>query len=245
MVAPHLALVGNAGEPARAGQHRKQRQFGQRDRGRAVIDQHDVIGGKRKLVAAARGGAADGADGGERGILAHIFDAVARLVGELAEVDFVRVACAGEHADVGARAEHARLARAQHHDANLRVLEAQAVERIGKLDVDAEIVGIEFEVVALEQRTLLVDVHQQRRDVAVGPQLPVPVARRIGLEINPGLAVCQRTFHRVRRISHGRLPLGVFGLRTCQSQYLSNPGVVLFMYYNAYKARWSLCIIMQ
>ena len=52
-VAPHLALVGDAGEPAGAGQHREQRRLRQRHRRAAVVDQHDVVGGERQLVAAA------------------------------------------------------------------------------------------------------------------------------------------------------------------------------------------------
>ena len=70
-----------------------------------------------------------------------------------------------------------------------RMLEAQPLDRVGQLDVDAEIVGVELELVALEQRALLVDVHQQRRDLAVDRELPVPVARRIGLEVDPRPAV--------------------------------------------------------
>ncbi len=167
VVAPHLALVGDAGEPAGAGQHREQRQFGQRHRRRAVVDQHDVIGGERKLVAAARRGAVDHADGREPGERARILDAVAGLVGELAEVDLVRMGGAGQHADIGAGAEHPRLARAQQDHPHSGMLEAQPLDGVGQLDVDAEIVGVELELVAFEQRALLVDVHSQRRDVAV------------------------------------------------------------------------------
>ena len=114
----------------------------------------------------------------------RILDAVAGLVGELAEVDLVGVGRARQHADVGAGAEHAVLARAHHHDLHLRMLEAQPLHGVGQLDVDAEIVGIELELIALEQAAVLVDVHGQRRDVAVDRELPVPVARRIGLEID-------------------------------------------------------------
>jgi len=38
------------------------------------------------------------------------------------------------------------------------MLEAQPLQRIGKFDIDAEIVGIELEVVTFEQRALLVDI---------------------------------------------------------------------------------------
>ena len=98
---------------------------------------------------------------------------------------------ARQHADIGAGAEHARLARAQQNDLHLRMLEAQALDRVGELDIDAEVVGVELELVAFEQRALLVDVHQQRRDLAVDLELPMAIFRRIGLEIDPALAVAQ------------------------------------------------------
>ena len=59
VVAAHLALVGDAREPAGAGQHREQRHFRQRHGGGAVVDQHDVVGGERQLIAAAGRGAVD------------------------------------------------------------------------------------------------------------------------------------------------------------------------------------------
>src|SRR5213076_2528668 len=73
----------------------------------------------------------------------------------------------GKHADVGAGAEHAWLARAQQDDLHLRVLETQPLNRVRQLYVDAEIVRIELELVALEQGALLVHIHQQGRDLAV------------------------------------------------------------------------------
>ena len=110
VIAPHFTLVGDPRETAGAGQHREQRQFRQRHRRRAVVDQDDVVGGERQLVAAAGRGAVDHADGLEARVLARILDAVSRLVGELAEVDLVGVRRAREHADIGTGAEHARLA---------------------------------------------------------------------------------------------------------------------------------------
>ena len=89
-----------------------------------------------------------------------------------------------QHADVGAGAEHAVLARAQHHHLHPGMLEAQPLHGVGEFDVDAEVVGIQLELIALEQPAILVDVHGQRRDVAVDGELPVPVARRIGLKID-------------------------------------------------------------
>ena len=52
-VVAHVALVGHARQAAGAGQHAEQRHLGQRDRRRAVVDQHDLVAGQRQLVAAA------------------------------------------------------------------------------------------------------------------------------------------------------------------------------------------------
>src|SRR5262249_18044715 len=98
-------------------------------------------------------------------------------------------------------AEHPRLGRAQQYNLDLRVLETQPLEGVGELDVDAEVVGIELELVAFEQRRLLVDVHQQGGDLAVELELPVAVSRRIGLEIDPASAVAQFAFG----VGHGLL----------------------------------------
>ena len=141
-------------------------------------------------------------------MLAQILDSVARLVGEFAEIDFVRVARAGEHADIGAGAEHPRLAGAQHHGAHLRMLEAQPLDCVGKFDIDAEIVGVELELVAFEQRALLVDVHEQRGDVAVDLELPMAIARRRGLKIDAALTVGQRALGGMR-VGHQQPPSNV------------------------------------
>jgi hypothetical protein len=108
---------------------------------------------------------------------------------------------AGQHADIGAGAEHARLTGTEHDDAHLRVLEAQPLEYVGEFDIDAEIVGIELKVVAFEQAALFVDIHGQRGRVAIGRQLPMPIARRVGRKIDPRGAVRQCAFlvrHSVR-----------------------------------------------
>src|SRR5262249_40151897 len=76
---------------------------------------------------------------------------------------------------------------------HLRMLEAQPLDRVRKLDVDAEIVGIELELVALEQAAILVHVHGERGDIAVDGELPVPVARRIGLKVDECRSACETT----------------------------------------------------
>ena len=68
-----------------------------------------------------------------------------------------------EHVDVGAGAEHALLAAGEHDAADLGMLEADAVQRVVQLDIDAEIVGIELELVAGHEAAILGDVERQRR----------------------------------------------------------------------------------
>ena len=96
----------------------------------------------------------------------------------------MRVGRARQHADVGTGAEHPILARTHQYDLHCRMLEAQPLHRIGQFDVDAEIVGVQLELIAFEQSGILVDVHGQRRDLAVDTELPMPVTRWIGLKID-------------------------------------------------------------
>ena len=151
-----------------------------------------MVGSERKLVAAAGAGALDRRQIGLPGVGAGVLDREPRLVGVLAEIDLVAVRRLAQHADVGAGAEHVVLARLDHHGAHLGVLEAQPLHRVVKLDVDAEIVGIELELHAFEQARRGVDVHDQGRYLAVDLDAPMAVAARIGLKVD-GLHLCTRT----------------------------------------------------
>ncbi len=62
--------------------------------------------------------------------------------------------------------------------AHLGVLEPQPLHRVVQLDVHAEVVGVELELVAGAQAALLVDVHGEGRDRAVDGEPPVLVALR-------------------------------------------------------------------
>ena len=96
---------------------------------------------------------------------------------------------AREHADVRTGAEHAILAGAQQHHLHAGMLEAQPLHGVGEFDIDAEIVGVQFELVPLEQAAVLVHVHGQSGGIARHIELPVPVFRRLGLEIDKGRTV--------------------------------------------------------
>ena len=89
-----------------------------------------------------------------------------------------------QHADVRSRAEHALVRGADDHRRHLGVLESQPLHRIGKLDVDAEVVGIELERVSRAEAARLVDVEQQGGDAALDAQAPVAVAIRMRADVD-------------------------------------------------------------
>jgi hypothetical protein len=183
-ITPHVPLVDDARESARPGKHGEQRQLRQRHRRAAIVDQHDVVAGEGELVTAARRRSVHRSEVALSGVRGGVLDAVARLVGELAEVHLPGVRARGEHADVRARAEDLVLGRRQHDRAHFRVLEPQTLHGVVQLDVDAEVVGVQFQFVTVDQPAGLVDVHGQRRDRSVGRQLPVPVPARGGAELD-------------------------------------------------------------
>lgn len=72
------------------------------------------------------------------------------------------------------------------------MLKTQALHGVGKLDVDAQVIGVEFQLIALKQAAILIDVHDQLGHLAVEFQFPMPIACRLALEIDaPG----HRPFH--------------------------------------------------
>ena len=63
------------------------------------------------------------------------------------------------------------------------MLEAQPLHRVVEFDVDAEIVGIELELVVAEAASLI-DIHDQIGDVAVALDSPMAITGGIGLKID-------------------------------------------------------------
>src|SRR5471032_2206704 len=90
-VVADLAFIGYTSETAGAGQHTQQRHFGQRDGRRAVVDQIDFIARERHFISAAGARAVDRCEEFDTRVARRIFYTVARLVGELAEVDLPRM----------------------------------------------------------------------------------------------------------------------------------------------------------
>ena len=119
---------------------------------------------------------------------ARILEAVARLVGELAEVHLPRVRRLTEHEDVGAGTEHPIPAAGDDDRAHARMLEANALHRVVKLDVDAEVIAVELELVAFAQSAVFVDGHRQRRDRTFDVQPPMAIALGVGFVVDRGSA---------------------------------------------------------
>src|SRR5690606_7213650 len=130
------------------------------------------------------GAAVHHADPGLPRLAAGSLDGVARFVGELAEVDLVLVRGLAQHPDVGAGTEHAVLAGPQYHGLHAGVFETQPLNGVVQFDVDAQVVGIELQLIAGKQTAGFVHVHGERRYLAIHGQFPVAVAIRCGLEID-------------------------------------------------------------
>ena len=75
---------------------------------------------------------------------AGVFNRQPGFVGELAEVHLPRVRRAAQHEDVRAGAEDALLQAGDDDGAGFGMLEADALDGVGELDVDAEIVRFSF-----------------------------------------------------------------------------------------------------
>ena len=72
-----------------------------------------------------------------------------------------------QHLDVGPGAKDPVLGRGDDHRAHLGVLEPQPLHCVIQLDIDAQIIGIELEFVAGDQRLVLLDVQAQSRNPPV------------------------------------------------------------------------------
>ncbi len=177
----HMALVGDAGQAAGAGQHAQQRHFGQAHGAGAVVNQNDFVASQRQLVAATSASAINRGKELQAAVGGGVFQSVARLVGEFAEVHLPGVAADAQHENVGAGAEHLLLGAGHDHGAHFRVFKANALNSVVQLDVDTEVVAVELELVARTQAGVFVKIRLQRGDSAIELKLPVFVLGRGGL----------------------------------------------------------------
>src|SRR5262249_42754487 len=82
---------------------------------------------------------------------------------------------AGQHVDVGARAEDTVQGARDDDAAHLGVLEAQPLHGVVELEVDAEIVRVELEAVTGAQGPVFLDRHHEPGERPFDRQLPVRV----------------------------------------------------------------------
>ena len=184
MVLAHQALVRDPGEPAGPRQDPEQRHLGQRHRRGAVVDEHELVAGQGQLVAAAGGGSVDRGDPGLPRVRGGVLDAVAGLVGELAEVHLPGVRRLGQHLDVGAGAEHPVQPAGDDDRLDLGVLETQSLHGVVQLDVHPQVVAVALQLVAGDDPAVRVHGQGEGRDLAVVGQPPVPVAVGTGIEVD-------------------------------------------------------------
>src|SRR5262245_14955442 len=98
-----------------------------------------------------------------------------------------------QHEYVGAGAEHPVLQAGDDDRSDFWVFEANSLNSVGELDIDAKIVGIQFQLIAGGETAVLGDVHGQGGNWTVDVERPMPVFRWIRLEVD-------------RRAPHSRAP---------------------------------------
>ena len=89
-----------------------------------------------------------------------------------------------QHVDVCAGAEDPRLQAGNYHDAHFRMFKTDSLDRVSQFNVHAEVIGIEFELVAFGDRLVFLHVHREFRDGPGYGKLPVFVLIRRCLKIN-------------------------------------------------------------
>src|SRR6185295_1553807 len=100
----------------------------------------------------------------------------------LAKVDLERVRRTTQHVNVRACAEDSRLQTRDDDDANFRMLEAESLNRVCQFDIDAEIVRIELELIAISESLVFLDVHREPGHGSIDLEPPVFVLLRRCLE---------------------------------------------------------------
>ena len=64
------------------------------------------------------------------------------------------------------------------------MFEADALQGVVQFDIDAQIVGVQLQLVPGPDTPILFCIHNQGGDRSIEPELPVLVARRMSLKIN-------------------------------------------------------------
>ena len=143
-----------------------------------------MIGGQRQLIPAPGGSPVDGSEIALTRVSSGILDGTPGFVGELAEVDLEGVGGRCQHPDIGPGAEHSVFQRTDHDRADLWMLETKSPNRVGKLDVHGEVVGVQLQLVVVAQPAVGIDVHVEMGDTAIYSQPPMAIPRGMGLKVD-------------------------------------------------------------
>src|SRR5204863_72618 len=108
-----------------------------------------------------------------------------------------------EQGEVRTRAEHAVDGAREDAGSDLGMVEAYALDEVVQLDVDAEVVRVELQLVAGPNAAIFLDVHGHRGDGAVVRDAPVSVTRRLGPVVDE---IGGRLRLRSENWFHGRAP---------------------------------------
>ena len=87
----------------------------------------------------------------------------------------MRMARPAQHPDVRARAEHLFLGRLHDDNFDFRMLKPHPLHDVGQLNIYAQIIGIEFQLIAVKQPALFVHIHDQVGNVTFIFNAPMPV----------------------------------------------------------------------
>ena len=109
---------------------------------------------------------------------AGVLDAIARLIGELAEIYLQSVVRLRQHPYVRPGAEHPLVPRGHNHRPNFGMLEPQPLHGVIQLDVHSQVIRVQLEVISGIQRRILLHPQRQPGHRAFHFQLPVPVLLR-------------------------------------------------------------------
>ena len=94
------------------------------------------------------------------------------------------MAANAQHENVGAGAKHFFFGAGHHHGTHFGVLKADAIDRIIELNVYAQVVTVQLELVAGTQTCVFINVNSECRHGTIERQFPMFVGRWVGLVFN-------------------------------------------------------------
>jgi hypothetical protein len=113
-----------------------------------IVHEHDLVAGERQFVAASRADAVDGREKLDARLAARILNRQTRFVREFTEVHLRCMRGLTQHENIGAGAEHPVFQAGDDDRSDVWVFEANSLNGVGEFDIDAEVVRIQFQLIA-------------------------------------------------------------------------------------------------